>query len=308
LKGNFSITSILQKQLTLRAWKGQGGMTEYYTIEYVAENTYEHPVLEANWQFLIVPQENAHQQRIQIFFENSENAPWEFSRNGFDFTTIRVRCQGAFKTISFRAVFHLEKTEANPFEFDLGKLRGLPENPDELRLFRVRFSRYLKDTPLSRLPHGAKIFDFDPKHHFFENLIGLNSWVFQTLRYTSGATDVDTPLEVVLEKGMGVCQDFTHLFLAIARHHGIPARYVSGYLHQGLGYFGDAQMHAWAEAHLPGIGWVGFDPANNILATTDHIKVAHGRDYSDCAPLKGVFTGMGGNATRHRVQVETQQQ
>ena len=136
----------------------------------------------------------------------------------------------------------------------------------------------------------------------------LNHWIFDHLHFKQGATDVHTTLNWIIENRQGVCQDFTHLFCALARHNQIPARYVSGYLHQGHGYFGDSQMHAWAEAYIPRMGWVGFDPTNDLLASTDHIKVAHGKDYADCPPLKGVVYTYDHNKTVHSVQVSGREQ
>ncbi|MBC2840685.1 transglutaminase family protein [Robiginitalea sp. SC105] len=282
-------------------------MAQLYTIRYTAENHYDHPVVEASWQFLIVPQENETQSLVRIDFSNSRNARWEFSQNGFGFITIRVRNRHELSDISFEAAFELIKEEVNPFAFDLSEVP--PYNPENLQDmgFRLEHQMFLKPTPLTRLPEDTGCFRFDHGRNCLENLADLNTWVYKALKYTPGLTGVDTPLTEVLEIRQGVCQDFSHLFIGIARAHGIPARYVSGYLHQGMGYAGDAQMHAWAEALVPGLGWCGFDPTNNLMAASDHIKVAHGRDYADCAPIKGVVFGKGDNRSNHQVQVTSQQ-
>jgi transglutaminase-like putative cysteine protease len=108
-----------------------------------------------------------------------------------------------------------------------------------------------------------------------------------------------------IDLGKGVCQDFTHLFVAIARKNRIPCRYVSGYLNQGGGVVGAAAMHAWVEAFVPGNGWHGFDPTNNLLIDKNYIKTAHGVDYSDCSPIKGVLQTSGENHTKYQVKVRT---
>ncbi len=263
-------------------------MTEQYVIQYSAENLYERPVRQAYWQFLIIPEENEHQTQVEVIFENSENAHWEIAKNGFMFPVILVHASGNFTRIAFKATFNLVKNPMNPYDFDLDRVDDqLGQLKDDLN-FKADHFRFLKSTRLSLLPKGAEVFKFNPRLNAFENLVELNTWVFKSIQYREGVTNVNTTLDQVLKRQEGVCQDFTHLFISIARFHGIPARYVSGYLHQGMGYFGDAQMHAWAEAFVPGVGWKGFDPTNNLLAASDHIKVAHGRDYNDCAPLKGV--------------------
>ncbi|MDC6354191.1 MULTISPECIES: transglutaminase-like domain-containing protein [unclassified Robiginitalea] len=282
-------------------------MAETYTIRYTAENRYDHPVVEASWQFLIVPLENASQSLDRVFFSNSRGANWEFSQNGFGFTTIRVRNRHELTDIAFEAEFEVLKQPDNPFDFDPS---AVPDyRPGDFRelSFRLEHQMFLKPSPLTLLPDSKDCFRFDTGVNCMENLTRLNAWVYEDLDYMPGETGVDTPLSDILDNRKGVCQDFAHLFVAIAREHGLPARYVSGYLHQGMGYVGDAQMHAWAEAFVPGIGWKGFDPTNNLLAASDHIKVAHGRDYSDCAPIKGVVFGPGGNSSNHQVAVSSQQ-
>ncbi|MGB5377094.1 transglutaminase-like domain-containing protein [Muriicola sp.] len=284
-------------------------MSLEYTIVYKAENVYDHPVKEARWQFLITPHENPNQQLESISFKNSMNFPHEFSTNAYGFKTIRILAKAPFKAISFEASFTLLKEQTNPFDFIFPYDQAEEYSKYQQLQFRVEHEPFLRKTPLtSLLEHHSQFFDY--KHHkfVFENLQALNTWVFEKIFYTPGATDVNTTLDEMLEHRKGVCQDFAHLFCAIARQHGIPCRYVSGYLHQGNGYFGDSQMHAWTEAYIEGIGWVGFDPTNNLIANENHIKVAHGKDYSDCSPLKGILYSKGGNTTNHSVQVHGQQQ
>jgi transglutaminase-like putative cysteine protease len=122
----------------------------------------------------------------------------------------------------------------------------------------------------------------------------LNRTLFEAFSYAPEATDVDSPIDVALKKRKGVCQDFAHIMIAVARDWGIPTRYVSGYLHTkreaGDRSAADA-THAWVEAYVPGAGWVGFDPTNNVLTGERHIRVAIGRDYNDVPPSRGVFKG-----------------
>ncbi|SFR45871.1 Transglutaminase-like enzyme, putative cysteine protease [Robiginitalea myxolifaciens] len=283
-------------------------MADCFRITYNAENSYDYPVTAATWQFLILPLENESQHHLKFEFSNSLGAYWELSHSGFGFRTIRVRSKGPVSRISFTAEISLIKEVVNPFAFNPEMVP--PFNGPELKLqdFRLTFARYIRPTHLTTLPPGsAALYSWDQGEGYLEKLQALNTWVYEYLYYTPGVTDVDTSLEEVLGLNKGVCQDFAHLFIALARNKGIPARYVSGYLHQGKGYFGDAQMHAWAEAWVPGIGWIGFDPTNNILAASNHIKVAHGRDYDDCAPLKGIVFGEGENTSQHAVAVQSQQ-
>lgn len=280
-----------------------------YSIVYKAENLYESPVHEAHWQFNIVPEENSTQELVHWEFSNSVKARHELSINGLGFKVVRVNTQKKIHKISFEAKFQVTKDDINPFDFIL----NLNVSDDFLTIqnvsFRAEYEPFLRPTPFTTLPQKHKsIFAFDDSKHVFDNLKALNEWVYIKLFFKTGVTTVDTPLEEIIEKRHGVCQDFSHLFCAVARENGIPSRYVSGYLHQGNGYFGDSQMHAWVEAYVPKVGWVGFDPANNLLVGNNHIKVSHGRDYNDCSPIKGVVYTDGQNSTRYMVEVQASQQ
>jgi transglutaminase-like putative cysteine protease len=122
----------------------------------------------------------------------------------------------------------------------------------------------------------------------------LNNVIFGAFDYEIGATQVHSPIEQALAVRRGVCQDFAHIMIAIARGWGVPARYVSGYFYhrrQDKDRSGDDATHAWVEAYLPSFGWVGFDPTNNIMAGERHIRAAVGRDYEDVPPTRGTFKG-----------------
>jgi transglutaminase-like putative cysteine protease len=120
------------------------------------------------------------------------------------------------------------------------------------------------------------------------------------LSYAVGETDVGTPVEEVLRRAKGVCQDYAHVAVALCRSQGIPARYVSGYLFTRDDRTGadveegdlvEVQTHAWFEAAVPGFGWLALDPTNQQEVGLRHVKIGHGRDYDDVQPLRGVFAG-----------------
>lgn len=125
------------------------------------------------------------------------------------------------------------------------------------------------------------------------------------IAYEVGTSHPDWTAEDAVEAGRGVCQDHTHVFLACARRLGIPARYVSGYLMLDDRTTQDA-MHAWAEAHVEGLGWVGFDVSNGISSDSRYVRVATGLDYSDAAPVSG--TRFGGSAETLEVVIDVAQQ
>src|SRR4051794_38043598 len=106
--------------------------------------------------------------------------------------------------------------------------------------------------------------------------------------YAPDVTDASSPIDDVLERGKGVCQDFAHLMVAVLRSFEVPARYVSGYIHRPNK---ESQSHAWCEVWLPDLGWFGVDPTNDHMVKDHFVKVAMGRDFTDVPPNRGVYRG-----------------
>ena len=134
----------------------------------------------------------------------------------------------------------------------------------------------------------------------------LNVTLFQQFAYEPRTTHVDSVIDEALRARAGVCQDFSHVMAALVRGLGIPCRYVSGYIAPRESHHdraGDNATHAWVEAWLPPLGWVGFDPTNNTIAGQRHITVAVGRDYHEVPPTRGVFKGGAGSELSVAVSV-----
>ncbi|RST86669.1 transglutaminase family protein [Aquibium carbonis] len=136
-----------------------------------------------------------------------------------------------------------------------------------------------------------------------ERLHGLMAAVAKEVAYVKGTTDAATAAEDALLRKSGVCQDHAHVFISAARALGFPARYISGYL-----YSGDAPQqaasHAWAEAHVSQLGWVGFDPSNDMCPDDRYVRLATGRDYRDAVPVSGIRHGSGEELLAVSVTVE----
>ena len=150
---------------------------------------------------------------------------------------------------------------------------------------------------------------FSPETPLLAAVADLNRRIFADFKFDPTATTVATPLEEVLAKRAGVCQDFAHLAIASLRSLGLPARYVSGYLRtrppEGKARLvGADASHAWFAVFCPDVGWVDFDPTNNLLPAEEHITVAFGRDYSDVSPVSGVITGGGAHQVSVSVDME----
>jgi len=133
---------------------------------------------------------------------------------------------------------------------------------------------------------------------------GLKTYIYDHFKYIKGLTTVETTLDEVWSLKAGVCQDFAHFLLVLLRQINIPARYVSGYICPNRnGMRGEGATHAWIEAFIPGNGWVGFDPTNNCVVEDLHVRLAVGRNFSDCSPVKGTYKGAAGQTLEVGVSV-----
>jgi len=148
--------------------------------------------------------------------------------------------------------------------------------------------------PTGELVKLAKEIGCERRGNLFEFLTELNLAIYQAFAYVPKSTKVDSPIDEALTNRQGVCQDFAHIMIAMLRGLKVPARYVSGYLfHEDKSQdrSSDGASHAWVEALVPKLGWVAFDPTNNLIAGDRHIRVAIGRDYADVPPTRGVYKG-----------------
>lgn len=139
-----------------------------------------------------------------------------------------------------------------------------------------------------------------------ELLTTLNRQLYHHFSYVKRSTHVDAAIEEAIRSRQGVCQDFAHIMISMVRNLRIPCRYVSGYLHRDAEHADrsdEGATHAWAEALLPRIGWVGFDPTNNLIVGGRHIRTAIGRDYADVSPTVGTMKGSAETELQVRVRV-----
>lgn len=159
--------------------------------------------------------------------------------------------------------------------------------------------------PVRRTPRLDPVLDaLRPKEGtpLAEVVLSVSRYVNGYFEYAPDVTLASSPIDDLLQHGKGVCQDFTHLMIAVLREFGVPARYVSGYIHRPGK---ESQSHAWCEAWLPGLEWVGIDPTNDALVGEAFVKVAIGRDFTDVPPNKGVYRGKATEAISVRVETRT---
>lgn len=187
-------------------------------------------------------------------------------------------------------------------------------------------SIFLEDqwATLNRLSHQLPYINYLKQEHFksqeeTKNIINslssneqtpleiakyLCDYVYKNFQYIKGVTTVETTLEEIWKLKSGVCQDFAHILLFMLRSMKIPACYVSGYICPNKnGMRGEGATHAWVEAYLPDYGWLGFDPTNNCIVDDTHVRLAVGRSFIDCSPVKGTYKGTSGHTLEVKVSV-----
>ncbi|MCC9168930.1 transglutaminase family protein [Pontibacter harenae] len=169
--------------------------------------------------------------------------------------------------------------------------------------FQVPYIDYLKWETFDSLPElrenmGGHI---KPDITPYRTALNFCSFIYEKFSYIQGVTTVQTQLNEIWQLKAGVCQDFAHILAQMLRMADIPAKYVSGYICPNKnGIRGEGATHAWVEAYLPSYGWLGLDPTNNCIANETYVKLAVGRSFNDCSPVKGVYKG----PSKHKLTVQ----
>ncbi|HEX6860145.1 MAG TPA: transglutaminase family protein [Caulobacteraceae bacterium] len=268
-------------------------------VRHVTQYHYDAPVRESVMELWMQPQKSARQRLVRFDLETQPDAQLFSYADTFGNAVYYFDVPQPHQELTIIACACVETTAPEPLPdaldmhewdrlsgdfvrgdcFDFLRPHAFAQNPEALRRFAAR-----------------KMLDALKRHDPLTAVRRLNEIIYSSFDYQAGVTEADSPIDEALEAGRGVCQDFTHIMLAICRSWGIPARYVSGYLFNDKKH-GDRSdpdaTHAWVEVFLPSLRWVGFDPTNNCLAQERHIAVAVGRDYRDVPPSRGVYKGGG---------------
>lgn len=162
---------------------------------------------------------------------------------------------------------------------------------------------FLRETDQTRADKAIRELAPSPGEDRIPWLHELMATVNSRLPYVSGATNARTTAMEALKAGAGVCQDHAHLFIAAARAHGVPARYVCGYMLAGEGAQELHETHAWAEAWVEGLGWTAFDPSTGLCPTERYIRMSTGLDAFDASPIRGHAIGGGSAGVRADVRI-----
>jgi transglutaminase-like putative cysteine protease len=266
----------------------------YYSIRHTTRFRYSDPIRESVMELRMQPRDET-LQRLHSFELTIVPRSQMTSYRDYLGNTIHhfdIPAQHTRLTITAEAVVELTPPPLLPAALDASAWAALDQLVKEGDHWEmVQPSHFAHSTPaLIRLIDELQL---RRRNDPLTLLRELNTALHHTFEYAQDQTAVDSPIDQALETHQGVCQDFSHIMITLVRELGIPCRYVSGYLfynEEGDRSAEDA-THAWVEALLPELGWVGFDPTNNTLAGERHIRVALGRDYADVPPTRGVFKG-----------------
>ncbi len=272
-----------------------------YEIQHLTKFEYEFPIQWAAMLLRLQPRKDEHQIILQFDYEITPSVNPIAINDAFG---------NACHLLSFQSVSHSSisvvsnaRVRARTPSPTLSNCSQMTWEDLQSRVDGINYWDYL--APSRRVYDCPQLQNFMTEHHIsrvnkpFAALMQAAKTIFQRLRYEPGATEVNTKIEDCLQQRSGVCQDFTHILLAIGRKWGIPSRYVSGYLHLYPNIervITDSASHAWGEFYFPECGWVGIDATNDTMVDHRYIRVSVGRDYEDAAPTKGVVYGGGSSS------------
>ena len=276
-----------------------------YEIEHISRYRYETPVRSCVMSVCLRPQNDEGQQLLRFDLTTDPPTPHNPEPDAFGNTkhVLNIHREHDGLTVTAHSIVVVLPFEAAPESLGADawdELRAVSEpfadwdftHPTPLTMPSAELGAFMERTGLDSAAA-------DP----LTALRALMSAIHDSFTYEKGSTSVGSPIDQMLATGKGVCQDYAHVMLAVARQWGVPSRYVSGYV--DIGETRSGATHAWVECRLPGLGWVGFDPTNGCLADHRHIRIGAGRDYQDVAPTRGVLHGSG--ATELAVEVRVRQ-
>ncbi|HUO23611.1 MAG TPA: transglutaminase family protein [Caulobacteraceae bacterium] len=266
-------------------------------VRHVTEYHYAGPVRESVMELWMQPQKSGSQRLVSFEVEIEPQARLFSYADAFGNAVYHFDVPQPHSQLRIEARSAVETSAAldRPAALDLGEWDRLRSSFVQAECFDF-LQPYGYATETDDLRAFVQKHDLDALRHRdpLSALIALNKAIYDAFEYEPGVTTAESPIDLALASGRGVCQDFTHIMLAICRSWGLPARYVSGYLFtdRSEGDRSDPEAtHAWIEVFLPSLRWVGFDPTNNVITGERHIAVAVGRDYTDVPPSRGVYKG-----------------
>lgn len=277
----------------------------FYKIQHITRYTYPNPVIDSMNQILLYPIQDEHQevQKHELLISSKPLVEEFFDHFGNKVGIFNIIKPHGELTIQSLIEIHTQTIEfpdeTQPAEAHWQELQQLKDE--------FPFLDFLKqEACTSKADIQAILATLVAATDSPQMMaIRLAAYIFQNFEYQQGITSVETGVDEIWRLKAGVCQDFAHLLLVMLRFQGIPARYVSGYIcPKNDDIRGAGATHAWVEAYIPFYGWLGIDPTNNCLVNDRHVRLAVGRNFSDCTPVKGTYKGSGEHTLEVSVVIE----
>jgi transglutaminase-like putative cysteine protease len=263
-------------------------------ISHLTSYRYEQPATSVIQMLRLTPRNHDGQYVARWRIDVSTDCRLDQHEDAFGNITHAFTAEGPFSELAVAVEGEVETRDTQ------GIVRGAVE--------RFPPALYLRETALTSPDEKIAAFAAACRDDANGKVLGLLHLILERVHrdmtYDTDPTHAATTAAQAFGLGRGVCQDLTHVFIAAARSLGIPARYVGGYFHRDDGVREQDAGHAWAEAFVPELGWVAFDPANGLCATDAHVRVAVGLDYLGAAPLRGTRYGGAGEALAVKVRVD----
>jgi transglutaminase-like putative cysteine protease len=282
----------------------------YYSVTHLTIYKYNEPITDSVMELRLHPR-NEGNQRVVRFDLGIRPMVKAFSHRDYLHNmihTFNIPSSHDRLAIKAETIVEIKPSNPLPMALDESAWERIDLKTQERDYYDMLLpGRYTHSTPL--LEAFSQEIGWGRRSDPLTLLRELNTTIYNAFDYQQHVTRVDSPIDVALEARRGVCQDFTHIMLLLVRQVGIPARYVSGYLyHRHDASTHDRSdedaSHAWVEAWLPDLGWVGFDPTNDILVSDRHVRVSVANDYAGASPSRGVFKGSADTELEVRVQVK----
>ncbi|MDE2991859.1 MAG: transglutaminase family protein [Chloroflexota bacterium] len=280
-----------------------------FAIEHVTRYHYSSPVIGCVMSLCLKPCDDAGQRLLEFDIDTDPPAPVNEERDSFANTKHVLNVHRDHESLAITARSRVDSAPPATLPESLGASAW-----DEIRQWRDSFTLWDFTRPSALTEPSPALaaltarLGIEPAGDPLHAVQRLSNTLYRSFDYVPGSTTAVSPVDHILETGRGVCQDYAHAMIAIARSWGVPTRYVSGYLYEpepdGAAH---SASHAWVECLLPDLGWVGFDATNDSLAGPDHIRLAVGRDYRDVAPTSGIFRGGGESRIEVEVRVRPHQ-
>ncbi len=263
-----------------------------FKIRHITKYTYEDTVRDSANQIMLYPLKDQYQEVLQHNIVITGNPVVNVHQDYYGNDVGTFTHAHPHKELDIDSRLIVETTH-RPLPDDSVDQESQWAELDKLK-FKIEFIDFLKQERFEALPEVEKVIEIERCKHCspLQTARDLCEYIYKNFSYKKGITTVETTVDEIWKIRSGVCQDFAHVFLVMLRLMNIPARYVSGYVCPSRdGMRGEGATHAWVEAYIPFYGWLGLDPTNNCIANETHVRLAVGKNFTDCSPVKGTYRG-----------------